>query len=169
MKLLFLSLLFLVGCEPEIDVDGIDKSSTPTCSYSGIITIDVGVDITSDFSESGLTGRNEITSSNCSTVSSGNVAFFSAGTVTRSSSTFTVIESGVTDTYILGSGNNFSPIASQSASQNGISISVSYPSASIDPSIDTLIFNYKANVTGLSATAEDSENRISFDLLNEYF
>lgn len=147
LYLITLLLVFVFGCtEEEPSVDDYTVKTESLCSYSGTITFDIGVDVTSNFNESNILATDLVTSSSCSNLPNGTSESISYTSVSRSSNTFSFSYQGETDILYLISGNTLQPPVSERLTVNSTIISVNYPTAELDPTRDYIIITYQASV-----------------------
>ncbi len=151
MKIKLILLTTFVGiavaCNPDSGTPDVSIPTTTTCTYSGTLSYDIGQDITQDFTEVNVTATNEVSASSCSDIPVGSIANTNTDSVERAGNTFTVTANGSADTLTVASGTTLNNPPDETASANGITITIKISSATLDTINDDIVLVYSATVT----------------------
>lgn len=151
LLLLILCSFLTLSClePPDADVDDdFDFPDTETCSFSAIASYDIGVDVTSDFSETNVYSTHTVQSSNCTDVYQGETSTSDPGNVSRSGNTITFSGDGGSESITVKSdGINTTLPMSGSVSSNGTTIKITFLTSKLNTSAKTIEMTYKSTVT----------------------
>lgn len=157
---LLCTILTITACEPpEVETD---TSYEVTCTFSGIMEFNIGVDPTSDFDVDNIGQTTYVNSSDCGSPTSGYSNTINFENVTRVGNQVTFTNLSETDN-LTASGLNITVPPTTTTTSNGKTITAQYTNGVISSTTNKITFNYQATVketiySGLNST----DNRREF-------